>query len=382
MASQEPHDSDYHAPSEDEESQSEPEPEPLEEDEIQMIRHEAQEQDAQGWPDLSQIEPILSESQDLSESRKKATRSLYNAFLQDQKGEGILQRSKTDIWRVFVLTKHIPNLPKVRGKKIRAMVEKCIELCPEKKKRSADKKSSQSSGSSTPLPETSNSASILGADIVSNVAVPSTSSTAEKQPDVTDAGTSKKQDVNEGMSKKRKAVFDVAETKKKKKEEKEKEDKEKGEKEKGAKDDEDDFFDPKKFNKFGILGHPGIIPRRAEKTPIDRQLDKWCAIDKDTKMAAFEKIWINDKSTNKQHVLKLLRRYKKKGSEEGSTYTFDIPLENIDIMIEQLQELQKRYERKNPGWFAEAHARRQAVIDELLTKGSTIEPAIVDSDSD
>ena len=114
-----------------------------------------------------------------------------------------------------------------------------------------------------------------------------------------------------------------------------------------------------------IKSHPGILPRSTDKTPIDRQLDDWVAIDKDTKMAAFEKTWINDKSTTVVFVLVMLWRYKRKEMGEGAVYTFDIPLENFTIMMDQLEEWKKDFEKIHPNWFSQAMPKKRELIDEI-----------------
>ena len=340
MSNRQTYDSDYHPDKSESDAESEEsieEEEALDEDDLEVI-HEVQ-QDAQGWPDVSKIEPILTESES-TESRKKAVRSLYNAFVASQGTGDIATSSKNELIKVVEVTKHSHTLPKQKpSKKLQGIVKKCMELCPEKKKRvSSNERKASTSGTSTPRTEGSVQGENNSATVVVGV-------------DITDSTNANKPKSAESNRKRKSAAkFDVAETKK-------------------PKDNKDvDFFSSQVFNNFGIKGHPAIIPRRTDKTPVDKQVDDWNAIDKDTAIAVFEKTWINEKSTNKVFVLRILRRYKKKNSDEGAVYTFDIPLENLPIMMDQLQELKNDFEKKNPKWFDEAMEKRKALIREMQHK--------------
>ena len=184
------------------------------------------------------------------------------------------------------------------------LIGKCIELCPDKKKRqtSVDPKTVP------PTPSCSTNTSICSAStsaesvsILNDSAIIGAYISKDTPSRVEVTKTGKK-------TRKRKATFEVAET-----------DESNAKKTKS----DTDFFSPTSFNGFSIKSHPGILPRRTDKTPIDCQLDDWVAIDKDTKMAAFEKTWIKDKSTTAQFVFRMLRRYKRKETGEGAVYTFD-----------------------------------------------------------
>ena len=345
MSNQKSPDSDYNPHEESEESSEYDSEEEVEEEEsVEEIL-----QDAQGWPEVAELEEYFS-SASIPDSRKKAVKSLYNTFRMSQNDEDITSRSKSDVIKVLQLSSHAKKLgTKDHKKKVESVIGKCLELCPDKKKKrqnSADRKTT-STTSSTPTPSCSASISTCSASTSESVSILNPSSTAvvgvdisQETPRVEITKASKK-------SKKRKPVFEVAETASKK----------------GKTDD--DFFSPTSFNGFSIKSHPGILPRRSDKTPIDRQLDDWLAIDKDTKMAAFEKTWINDKSTNAVFVLRMLRRYKRKETGEGAVYTFDIPLENVPIMLDQLMELKNDFEKKHPNWFDEAMTKKKELINEI-----------------
>lgn len=339
--------------SESEVSEEEDDPEviDLSDGEKKMIQESASEsilQDAQGWPDVEDIELYLNHK-DVSPSRKKAVRGLYTSFVNSQEDMDELQSlPKSQLVKVLSVTKAIPTLPKKRGRKIMGIIDKCIELCPDrgKRKTSQERKSNsepvlptKSSNAETSEPSSSASSVILGVDVTQN-------DNSKGEP-----------------SKKRKAAspvpqFFVEEIKKKKADEK------KVEKATPVITDEE-FFSSKMFNGWPIKGHKRIIPRATQATPVSKQLDDWAAVDKDTDIAAFEKTWINQKSTNKQYILRIQRRYKKKGATEGSTYSFDIALENLDIMIDQLNEVKKSFEKQNPGWFEEAEEKRAALLQEI-----------------
>ena len=178
------------------------------------------------------------------------------------------------------------------------IIGKCIELCPDKKKRqtSVDRKTTPPSSVITSICSASTSAESLSI-LNNNNAIVGADISKEAPPCVEVTKTGKK-------TRKRKPAFEVAETD-----------------EPSSKKTKSDFFSSTSFNGFSIKSHPGILPRPTDKTPIDHQLHDWVAIDKDTKMAAFEKTWINDKSTTAVFVIRMLRRYKRKETGEGAVYT-------------------------------------------------------------
>lgn len=300
---------------------------------------------AQGWPSVSEIEPLLSQTE-ISEARKKSVKSLYGTFVMSENEEDVTSRPKTELLKVITVSTHVKKNPTSNYMdKMRGVLNKCIELCPEKKKRMTSVERKSASGTSTP------SSSLSLSEKETSVF----SATATVGVDVTKTAKEGTSDT----SKKRKPKFEVSETKKKKMADK-------------------DFFSSKTFNGFDIKGHPGIIPRRVDKAPIDKQMDIWMAIDKDTKMAVFEKTWVNEKTTNKVYALRMLRRYKKKNSEEGAVYTFDIPLENLPIMVDQLQQVKQGFEKIRPKWFDEVMAKRKAIIEEMEQNSQHLD----DADSD
>ena len=310
----------------------------LEEESVEEIL-----QDAQGWPEVSEIEKYLTAAL-VPENRKKAARSLYKTFRMSQNDEDITSRSKNDVIKVLQLSSHAKKISsKDQNKKMQDLVGKCIELCPEKKKR----QSSSEPKTVPPTPSCSTNTSVCSAS-TSAESVSILNDSAIIGADISKETTSGVEVTKTGKkTRKRKATFEVTETNTKKKK------------------SDTDFFSPTSFNGFSIKSHPGILPRRTDKTPIDRQLDDWVAIDKDTKMAAFEKTWINDKSTTAQFVLRMLRRYKRKETGEGAVYTFDISLENLPIMMDQLEALKKDFEKIHPNWFEEAMSKKNKLIDEI-----------------
>ena len=66
-------------------------------------------QDAQGWPEVSEIEEYLTSAL-VPENRKKAARSLYKTFRMSQNDEDITSRSKNDVIKVLQLSSHAKKI--------------------------------------------------------------------------------------------------------------------------------------------------------------------------------------------------------------------------------------------------------------------------------
>ena len=209
MSSQKSPDSDYNPH---EESEYESEEEVEEEESVEEIL-----QDAQGWPEVAELEEHFS-SASIPASRKKAAKSLYNTFRMSQNDEDITSRSKSDVIKVLQLSSHAKKLAtKDRKKKVEGVIGKCIELCPEKKKRqnSADRKTA-STASSNPTPSCSTSMSTCSAGTSESLSILNTSSTAVVGVDISQETPRVEVTKSSKKSKKQKPVFEVAETSSKK----------------------------------------------------------------------------------------------------------------------------------------------------------------------
>lgn len=119
------------------------------------------------------------------------------------------------------------------------------------------------------------------------------------------------------------------------------------------------------FKDFKVVAHKKIPTKKISKDCIESVLDtKFYSIDVDTFILIVKKEWgAQDTEHPGRFYLRFGRNYRKKGSDQDDSYTFDYPLHMIDVLNIQLKKCLSDFQKQKPTWFSDMEAFRNKKLE-------------------